>query len=874
MTLAPRAVRWVLAAVVALAASFASIVRAADFTYGDGIPPLVSPSDLVRELASAGSEVPVPQVLASWVRYLGAWDEAVARLQRERGSTTDGVVFRSDRPVMGDPEDERLQRRRALAVREVHRTLLASLFRDIDPSGADAGVANVRALRRMQAIAEAAQEFDWSEAGLRAQSPEGLVVSAFGDDPARCAAALATLADSRDSRASLGERALKESEGANDARRAVLREAGLDAVTRAQYFEAMMALRAEDPEDGDPEGDAAPPVDADPAAIKPDPALVQKAREWSAAIPRAWRAGRRVGASARCDFMRAQWKAFLDLYESLDESNRYKLFRAFWRRCIADDGDGGGGLRESGLLELAAHAAADAGCHRCVREAVDRWRKELPAIVFAEAGRAIEEARARSMRPDGANGDGTEDMIDDPGSRVGELVSEFGAALLERCTAQCPDEDARADTEPDWSLLADIPEGAELVREQARAESEAEEVPLDPFADNWDRMRRQADGALPVDREWLIRSMRLVASGAVDEEAVGALLDAYEARWDERVMTASSRADELRSELDWTPDGVDAAVDAAVAGCRREREAADAELLDACVAIVGASGGDAELVRLARSLGDARAEDGGDLVAGLRVNPAEAVLSAELPPAQRSAALEVIRARAPAMREALRAVEACHARLQTAQSTCWNGIMEAGFRERMEMNKERMPVVAGHESRWRDARRAARRLFRDALQATVAAVEAVDASDASSLRAIAERRAFPEEFRPEEEIRQLASRLLELVPAEDLALRESIAAAADDAREVAVVGRRTAIAARLASAAASTDELSNDAWAAASASIGSARCRAQGAISHAAERLRAVAPLSLRERCPAWRWFCRRNEIRAEDSEPRLDSAP
>ena len=862
MTLAPRAVRWVLAAVVTLATSFAAPARGADFTYGSDIPPVVSPSDLVRELASAGSSVPTQQVLAAWVRYLDAWDAAVARLRREFSETVSEVDFRSDGPLMGDPEQERSSRRRALAVREVHRALLASLFRDIDPSGADAGVANVRALRRMQAIAEAAQEFDWSEAGLRAQSPEGLIVSAFGDDPARCAAALATLADSRDSRASLGERALKESEGADDARRAVLREVGLDAVTRAQYFEAMMALRAEDSEEGEP----AAVGDAGAEAPKPDPALVQKARDWSAAIQRAWMVGRRVGASARCDFMRAQWKAFLEAYESLDESSRYELFRAFWRGCIVGDE----GLRDTGLLELAAHAAADAGCHRCVREAVERWRKELPALVLAEAGRAVDEARARLTRADDAAGA----MELEAENRIGKLVSEFGASLLERCAAQCPDEDARADSAPDWSLVSDIPEGADLAREGARAEAEAQEAEGDPSADEWKRSMRRADGALPVEREWLLRALRLTASGAVDEVAVGALLDAYETRWDDRVMPANSRAHELRSELEWTPDGVDAAVDGADVDCRREREAADAELLDACVAIVGASATDAELFRFARSLGDARSEDGVELVAGLRVNPAEAVLSAELPAAQRAAALEVIRARAPAMREALRAVQACHARVRTAQSSCWNGAMEAGFRERMEMNKERMPIVAGHESRWRDARRAARTTFDAALQATVAAVEAVDAAGAASLRAISERRAYPELFRPEEEIRRIASHLLELVPAEDLALRASIAAAADDACDVAVAGRRSAIAARRGSAAASVDDLSDPAWAAASASIGAATCRAQAALSHAAERLRVVAPPSLRAKCPAWRWFCRQNQVSADDFGARLDSAP
>jgi hypothetical protein len=377
-----------------------------------------------------------------------------------------------------------------------------------------------------------------------------------------------------------------------------------------------------------------------------------------------------------------------------------------------------------------------------------------------------------------------------------------------------------------------------------------------------------------VEREWLLRALRLTASGAVDEVAVGALLDAYETRWDDRVMPANSRAYELRSELEWTPDGVDAAVDGADAECRREREAADAELLDACVAIVGASATDAELFRFARSLGDARSEDGVELVAGLRVNPAEAVLSAELPAAQRAAALEVIRARAPAMREAVRAVQACHARVRTAQSSCWNGAMEAGFRERMEMNKERMPIIAGHESRWRDARRAARTTFDAALQATMAAVEAVDAAGAASLRAVAERRAYPELFRPEEEIRRIASHLLELVPAEDLALRESIAAAADDARDVAVAGRRSAIAARRGSAAASVDDLADPAWAAASASIGASTCRAQAALSHAAERLRVVAPQSLRAKCPAWRWFCRQNQVSADDFGARLDSAP
>lgn len=865
MTLAPRAVRWVLAAVVALATSFAAPARGADFTYGSDIPPVVSPSDLVRELASAGSSVPTQQVLVAWVRYLDAWDAAVSRLRREFSETVSEVDFRSDGPLMGDPEQERSSRRRALAVREVHRALLASLFRDIDPSGADAGVANVRALRRMQAIAEAAQEFDWSEAGLRAQSPEGLIVSAFGDDPARCAAALATLADSRDSRASLGERALKESEGANDARRAVLREVGLDAVTRAQYFEAMMALRAEDSEEGEP----AAVGDAGAEAPKPDPALVQKARDWSAAIQRAWMVGRRVGASARCDFMRAQWKAFLEVYESLDESSRYELFRAFWRGCIVGDE----GLRNTGLLELAAHAAADAGCHRCVREAVERWRKELPALVLAEAGRAVDEARARLTRADDAAGA----MELEAEDRIGKLVSEFGASLLERCAAQCPDEDARADSAPDWSLVSDIPEGADLAREEARAEAEAQEAEADPSADEWKRSMRGVDGALPVEREWLLRALRLTASGAVDEVAVGALLDAYETRWDDRVMPANSRAYELRSELEWTPDGVDAAVDGADTECRREREAADAELLDACVAIVGASATDAELFRFARSLGDARSEDGVELVAGLRVNPAEAVLSAELPAAQRAAALEVIRARAPAMREAVRAVQACHARVRTAQSSCWNGAMEAGFRERMEMNKERMPIVAGHESRWRDARRAARTTFDAALQATVAAVEAVEAVDAAgaaSLRAVAERRAYPELFRPEEEIRRIASELLELVPAEDLALRESIAAAADDARDVAVAGRRSAIAARRGSAAASVDDLADPAWAAASASIGASTCRAQAALSHAAERLRVVAPPSLRAKCPAWRWFCRQNQVSAEDFGARLDSAP
>jgi hypothetical protein len=35
-----------------------------------------------------------------------------------------------------------------------------------------------------------------------------------------------------------------------------------------------------------------------------------------------------------------------------------------------------------------------------------------------------------------------------------------------------------------------------------------------------------------------------------------------------------------------------------------------------------------------------------------------------------------------------------------------------------------------------------------------------------------------------------------------------------------------------------------------------------------------VAPQSLRAKCPAWRWFCRQNQVSAEDFGARLDSAP
>lgn len=880
MISAPRAVRWVLAAVAAAVAAFAAPARGDDYSAGPGHPVLASPADLVRDLAGAGSAVPVGAALEAWERYLRRWDDACARLLREFPPSDFGNAWTMDSPLLGDPEAEVAERRRADAVRHAEGELLASLFADLDPSGADAGVASVRSLRRMRALQEAVQGFDWTNTGLGAHVPESIVLLAFADDPVQCRSALAALEPSRAARAALGERAVKESEGGTEARRAVLRDAGIEGVTRGQYMEAMMAMRAAEEASGAdpvPEGAGDGPANAqdraDPAP-KADAALAEKGREWNEAIRRAWATGRVVGAAARADAARANWKAFRDLFDSLEGKARWTLFCEYLRACVTDDGDRGG-VRGTQLLELAANAASSAECHRCVRAALDRWRAELPQRAFAAADRAVEQARASIPRS--ADEAMRRDESAEPG--VGQVLAEFAEELRSRCAANCPSEDELGENEPDWSLVADIPEGATLAREAAEAEAAAEEPEArDPFADDWEQARRQAADARPIEREWLLRVLRQVASGPVDEAAIAPLVDAYVERWDARVMAAHQRVDEIGSELPWNPEGFDAKVESARAEATRERDSADADLLDACLAIVGASPADAGLVRLSRTLGDARFERGADFVSGLRANPAEVVLAAELPSVARAAAHEAIVARAPALLDAMRGVHDAFARVELAQRTMWSDDDDGhgDYRARVERNKERAPAVSALEARWRTAQRTARAAFDAALQSACDATDGTGAGAATgcpAVRAIAERRAYPEQYRAEEEIRLLAARLLERVPAEDLALREAIASAADRARTVAEDGRRAGVASRRSLGTAAID-WSGESGYVAFVKVAASNARAPAALALAAERLRAAAPRALRDECPAWRWFCTRNQLNPVDPGARLDSAP
>ena len=888
MTSTPRAIRWVLAAVASVVAGLAAPARGDDFWAGEGHPVLVSPADLVRELSAAGSAVPAGDVLEAWERYLLRWDEACARLLREFPPSEFRRSSSMDLPMLGDAALEVADRRRRDAVREAERKLFASLFDDIDPSGTDSGTAGVRSLRRMRALQEAALGFDWSSDGLGAHTPESLVVRAFGDDPSQCRSALAALEPSRAARVALGERAVKESEGGAEARRSALREAGIEGVTRGQYMEAVMAMRAAEVDSGGVSkgaGDEAGGAQ-DPAAPAPsvDVTLAEKGRAWNEAIRRAYVLGRMVGAPERCDLARAQWKAFRDLHESLEGRAKWSLFCEYLRACVTDDGDRGW-VRGTELLQMAANAASGAECHRCVREAIERWRSELPGRVFAVADRVVEQRRASLPR----SADEAMQRESEAGSGVGDVLAEFAEELRVRCASNCPSDDELGEAEPDWSLVADVPEGAVLAREVEDAKEAAERPEAqDPFADDWEQARRQAADSRPIGREWLLRVLRQVAASPVDEAAIVSLVDAYVERWDDRVMKAEQRVDELASQLPWTPDGFDAKVEAARAEAARERDAVDAELLDASLAIVGALPADAGLVRLARELGDARFESGSDFLSGLRVNPAEVVLAAELPAADRAAAHEAVAARVPAMREALHAARDAFARLGLAQRTLWSGDEEGDYQARVEegdyqarvaRNKERGAAVSALESRWREAQRAARSAFGSALQSSCAAIDAIDAVDSgagkhgSAVRAVAERREYPDQYRPEEEIRSLAARLLESVPAEDLALRETIAAAADRARTVAEDGRRAGVASRRSLGTAAID-WSGESGYVAFVTVAASTARMPAVLALAAERLRSAAPRALRDECSAWRWFCMRNQVNPVDPGVRLDSAP
>ncbi|MFO0963805.1 MAG: hypothetical protein U0625_13005 [Phycisphaerales bacterium] len=813
--------RWC-ALAVAIAAACVPAQRAQAQSYDaiaqilafDGFPvELTTPLELseLQELLETARTQPPPQaVIAAYEQYLDGWVRARQAMEAERAQMMRRMPppgQLSTRYFELDADAQQLFARAGAERTRLEDALFAAIAAAGRDDAARAGVATARQLRRAACLRETLQNLLPDAPTLAFADIEQLVTRVAHADPAAAARAHAALAPLFDERVQCMRRLADDVVAARRAACAAAKKRGITVldVIEAAEGEFMLVETMNGPTTPDHGAAGAPGAEA-PASTTPSggaSAAGANAAPFAA-----------IAAIAEIDRIRTKGLGTLTL-ELLQRQVRAcrvaadalggELGTAFWLRVLGEspytlcDPELGGGA--GSFVEHLMRRKLDPARRDCLRAAWARWHAEWTA-------RAVQalDATVAKMRTSAREGVA---WIDDDLRISADALEQESTQSAKRAVEGCGARWRNADSEdeltpeemeamlevPEPSVLDGLP-GVSTLREAFRRQKQSEEEAADPdlaFAMDSRERSRTAIAPPPVALDALRAQLVELGSDDAVLASLESLHGAYAARWSEEVAPLETAVADARYDSS-VPEADAASRRAALAAAAR---AVDGSLFAALRAVAGESREAQEAIaaiELARSLGDARVEGDpfypgcDEANGGLRVNPVDVVLSAEIEPAARKAALAALAPLVPGLRERLAAYHesgerasrehaVAMARVELEEAVTADG--DAALRRRMDAMRE---AIAAADAYCADASRAID-------QACAAAGPQAEAA----LRRVALRRRFPSFFVDEAMAMQVAQDLAERASADaDAVLR--IAAALDHWRGVAATARERLIA--------------------------------------------------------------------------------
>ena len=842
--------------------------------YAIGAIDLLPLNAVLAMLDGAGVTTPRSSVLDAYERYLADWRTAELANAAKRGAnsgTDTPSRWYGDRPI-AESRATVLQQLTALDACAAQRERLEdALFAAIAVASDESmrpKIASVRAQRALQsAVADQPSDTASLGAQLAEFDVEAALMRALPDDHDALAAAMTALEPTR-ARRIAAIRALCQ--GVRQSRldfAADMDRLGVSKMSMLDYME----LRAADLASRSPDADDEPVAGTEFARV-------------AGGMSQAYLDKRQKLSGPASAVLRAQWDACRVLLETLPPRARWKFAL---RLCVEvydfnACNDPSTGIPLGGLLAPLVRPTLDTACRECLHGALEKWRVDFPAFLVDAGSKLVDRQYQALGKVDEKNQWYQANLA--ISEQFAKEFAAFDKRALAPCGAGCVGNDEES---PDWSLLAGIAEAKSFVDAAKAEELEAEEAAQGETADPLSVALAQANGNYTptssfADLQALLATLRSFGMPEESADTIRGLHADYLKRWDEVVEPLEAAYDESFRFATVNADGVTQCLPCLRASEERSAPSArvDAEFQAAIAAVLGTalSDSDAALLRMACNAGNPQAATSWmyqiqleqDMLGALRVNPALVVISAQLSPAARRAAVDVLAARESPVCATIKAERDARILLIVSR----RGLMPDSYAgmstvERWRFNNMRQEQMDQFSMSASTAARAARATANEAINAVC---NALSPEDAARVRTAAVRRGYPDAHRSDAEIAIVALTLCDALPPEDITTRVAIATAADAWRSEATVVCQQRIE-RL-------NTLMNGSYADSTAlrsAIDASGVNALEAIDSerralAVERLRVVAPAELRARCKAWRSFCLLAGVEANDHD--LHSAP
>ena len=838
--------------------------------YATGAIDLLPLSAVLAMLDGASVTTPRSSVLDAYEHYLADWRTAELANAAKRGASsgTDAPSGPYAHPIAQSRATVLQQLTELDACATQRERLEDALFAAIALASDEpmrAKIANLRAQRALQsAVADQPSETVALGAQLADFDVEAALIRALPDDHDALAAAMAALDSTRGRRIS-AIRALCQSVRKSRLDFAAdMDRLGVSTMSMLDYMElraADRALRSPDSED--------------------EPVAGTEFARIAAGMTQAWVDKRQKLSGPASAVLRAQWDACRVLLETLPPPARWKFACRMceemyeFNACNCSST----GIPLGGLLAPLLRPTLDNACRECLHGAIEKWRVEFPKFLV-DAGSQLVERQYQAL----GKFDATNQWYQTNIAISDQFAKEFAAfdkRALAPCGAQCVGNDEES---PDWLLLANIPEAKDIVDAAKAEELEAEQAAQGETADPLSLALSQVNGndtptSSFADLPALLTTLRSLGMPEESADTIRSLHADYMQRWGEVAEPLEVAYAESFYQGTMNADGVAQCPPCVRADAERiaasARVEADFQAAIAAALGTGLSDSDAALLRMACNAGNPQSRANWsyldqDMLGALRVNPALVVISAQLSPAARRAAVDVLAARESPVCATIKAERDARILMIVSQ----RGLMPDSYAgmstiERWRFNNMRQEQMEQFSMSASTATRAARATANEAINAVC---NALSPEDAARVRTAAVRRGYPDAHRSDAEIAIVALTLCDALPPEDITTRVAIATAADTWRSEANVVCQQRIE-RL-------NTLMNGSYADTEAlrtAIDASGVNALTAVDGqrrvlAVERLRVVAPAELRARCKAWRSFCLLAGVEAKDHD--LHSAP
>ena len=838
--------------------------------YATGAIDLLPLNAVLAMLDGASVTTPRSSVLDAYEHYLADWRTAELANAAKRGASSG-----TDTP--SGPYAHPIAQSRATVLQQLtdldacaaqRERLEDALFAAIALASDEPMRAKIANLRAQRALQSAVADQPTDTAALGAQladfDVEAALIRALPDDHDALAAAMAALDSTRARRIS-AIRALCQSVRKSRLDFAAdMDRLGVSTLSMLDYMElraADRALRSPDSED--------------------EPVAGTEFARIAGGMTQAWAEKRQKLSGPASAVLRAQWDACRVLLETLPPPARWKFACRMCEEMYEFNAcnDSSTGIPLGGLLAPLLRPTLDNACRECLHGAIEKWRVEFPKFLV-DAGSQLVERQYQAL----GKVDATNQWYQANIAISEQFATEFAAfekRALAPCGAQCVGNDEES---PDWLLLANIPEAKDIVDAAKAEESEAEQAAQGETADPLSLALSQANGndtptSSFADLPALLATLRSLGMPEESADTIRSLHADYMQRWGEVAEPLEVAYEESFYQGTMNADGVAQCPPCVRADAERiaasARVEADFQAAIAAALGTGLSDSDAALLRMACNAGNPqslanRSYLDQDMLGALRVNPALVVISAQLSPAARRAAVDVLAARESPVCATIKAERDTRMLLTASQrGSMPDSLASMSQLERLRFHTARQVHIDQITANASAAARAARVTANEAINAVC---NALSPEDAARVRTAAVRRGYPDAHRSDAEIAIVALTLCDVLPPEDIATRVAIATAADAWRAEATVVCQQRIE-RL-------NTLMNGSYADTEAlrtAIDASGVNALAAIDNerrvlAVERLRVVAPAELRARCKAWRSFCLLAGVEAKDHD--LHSAP